>query len=89
MNTTQNKIETALKGRTSVADAISLPDLFALVGGDLAEFKAACVELYESGKIRLEDYTRAWADVIGRPEAIEYKIDMARGYGLKWFVRAM
>jgi hypothetical protein len=75
-------------GRTRCEDALTLETiLFALPRNvTLSEFKAGMVELYEAGLLRLDDYTRAPADVMNEPALIEYHAQ--NGYGLKWFVRA-
>jgi hypothetical protein len=86
----KNEVVKMVAGRTSIEHALTLETiLFALPRNvTLSEFKAGMVELYEAGRIILDDYTRAWADIAGEPAAIEYKINRQSGYGLKWFVRA-
>ncbi len=94
MNKTRaNWKETVLRmvaGRTRVEQQLTLPTVLAEAAMadrriTLAEFKAGMVELYEAGRIVLDDYTRAPADVVNEPAVIEYHAE--RGYGLKWFVR--
>jgi RNA polymerase sigma factor (sigma-70 family) len=86
-----DKIQSALRGRTRVDDVLTLEELHKQVGGTVEEFKAEVLKLYEQKKIKLDDYTRAWADVIDKPQAIRApkEYDEKRGYGLKWYARAV
>ncbi len=81
-------------GRTKVEQQLTLGQVLSEVAMadrrvSLAEFKAGMVELYEAGRIVLDDYTRAMTDIAGEPAVIEYHADAQRGYGFKWFVRGV
>lgn len=87
----KQQVLSLVAGRVRVEQALTLSHLLSEVtmadrSVSVAEFKAGMIELYEAGLIRLDDYTRAPADIAGQPAAIEY--DARNGYGLKWFVRA-
>lgn len=86
----KNDVLAMVRGRTRVHEALTLAEVLAEVAMahrtlTLADWKAGMVELYESGRIVLDDYTRALADIADEPAAIQYHAK--NGYGYKWFVR--
>ena len=89
-NNWKNDVLAMVRGRTRVHEAMTLAEVLAEVAMahralTLADWKAGMVELYESGRIVLDDYTRALADIADEPAVIEYHA--GSGYGVKWFVR--
>ena len=88
----KNDVLAMVRGRTRVHEALTLAEVLAEVAMahrtlSLGSWKAGMVELYESGRIVLDDYTRALADIADEPAVIEYHA--ANGYGYKWFVRGV
>ncbi len=88
----KNDVLAMVLGRTRAHQALTLAEVLAEVAMahralTLADWKAGMVELYESGRIVLDDYTRALADVADEPAVIEYHA--GSGYGVKWFVRGV
>lgn len=88
----KNDVLAMVRGRTRVHEALTLAEVLAEVAMahrtlTLADWKAGMVELYESGRIVLDDYTRALADVIDEPAMIEHQA--GNGYGYKWYVRGV
>lgn len=88
----KNDVLAMVRGRTRVHEALTLAEVLAEVAMDhrtltLADWKAGMVELYESGRIVLDDYTRALADIADEPAVIEYHA--GNGYGYKWYVRGV
>lgn len=86
----KDEVLSLLAGRKRVEQALTLSHVLAEITMahrtlSLAEFKAGMVELHEAGRIVLDDYTRALADIADEPAMIEYHA--GRGYGFKWFVR--
>lgn len=88
----KNDVLAMVRGRTRVHEALTLAEVLAEVAMahrtlTLAAWKAGMVEMYESGRIVLDDYTRALADIADEPAAIQYHAE--NGYGYKWFVRGV
>lgn len=86
----KNDVLAMVRGRTRVHEALTLAEVLAEVAMahrslSLADWKRGMVELYKEGRIQLDDYTRALADVADEPAVIEYHAE--NGYGVKWFVR--
>lgn len=88
----KNDVLAMVRGRTRAHQALTLAEVLAEVAMthrslSLADWKRGMVELYEEGRIQLDDYTRALADVADEPAVIEYHAE--NGYGYKWFVRGV
>ena len=88
----KNDVLAMVRGRTRAHQALTLAEVLAEVAMahralTLADWKAGMVELYEAGRIVLDDYTRALADIVDEPAAIQYHAE--NGYGYKWFVRGV
>lgn len=88
----KEQVVALVAGRTRIEQALTLAAVLSEVtmadrSVTLAQFKAGMVELFEAGLVRLDDYTRAPADIANEPAVIEYN---ATGcYGRKWYVRGI
>jgi hypothetical protein len=92
----QDTVLSSLQGHIRASDSLELPQLWEQVQAQhpdvtLKEFQDGLVELADAKQLKLDDYTRAWADVMDNPVAIKHprEYDEKRGYGLKWYVRGV
>jgi len=82
-NNWKNDVLAMVRGRTRAHEALTLAEVLAEVAMahralTLADWKTGMVEMYESGRIVLDDYTRALADVGQR---LRCEVVCARGPG--------
>lgn len=96
----QDSVLSAMSGKTKPTDVVAITDLWDQVQKahpDLTmdEFKRGLIQMYQADQVKLEPYTRAWADVFDNPLAIKESVpgkttySEKNGDGLLWFVRGV